>query len=135
MRHHLVGMRCKECTNAAPIPTYRISRGLVVRGIAVAVALGLGCFVALSLISSFFNLGIFFFVLLAGAGYLIGEGVSAAVNRRRGRVYQYIAASGALLATLPVFWSFILLGSGVSSLFALAGVTAAAYVAANRLAP
>ena len=135
MRHHPVGVRCKECAHEARLPTYRVSKGYLTRGIAAAVGMGLGGAIALGILASFVRLGILFLFLMAGLGYVIGEGVSAAVNRRRGRAYQYVAAGGALLATIPALGPLILFGGGLGTLFALAGVGAAVYTAVGRLAP
>ena len=133
MRQHPVGIRCKECAREARLPTYRVSRSYVARGIAAAVGLGLAGGVALGLVRLLFG-GFFFFVIMIGLGYALGEGVGRAVNRRRGRAYQYMALGAVLLATsafsIPALFSF-----NVSSAFALLGVAAAGLVAWHRLAP
>ena len=133
VRQHPVGIRCKECAREARLPTYRVSRSYVARGIAAAVGLGLAGGVALGLVRLLFG-GFFFFAIMIGLGYALGEGVGRAVNRRRGRAYQYMALGAVLLATsplaLPALFSF-----SVGSAFALAGVAAAALVAWHRLAP
>ena len=133
MRQHPVGIRCKECAREARLPTYRVSRSYVARGIAAAVGLGLAGGVALGLVRLLFG-GFFFFVIMIGLGYALGEGVGRAVNRRRGRAYQYMALGAVLLATSPLALPALFSFSGGSA-FALAGVAAAALVAWHRLAP
>ncbi len=76
--------------------------------------------------------GLFYLPLMIGLGYLIGEGVTAAVNRRRGRPYQYLALLGVALATAPV-WLFA--SVSFSSLIGLAGVACAGVFAWRRLDP
>ena len=133
MRQHPVGIRCKECAREARLPTYRFSRSDAARGIAAAVVLGLAGGVVLGLVRLLFG-GFFFFFIMIGLGYALGEGVGRAVNRRRGRAYQYMALGAVLLATsplaLPALFSF-----SVGSAFALLGVAAAGLVAWHRLAP
>ena len=133
VRQHPVGIRCKECARESRLPTYRFSRNDAARGIAAAVGLGLAGAVVLFLLFGLFG-GFFFFLILIGVGYAIGEGVSRAVNRRRGRAYQYMALGAVLLATIP-FSVPALLTFSVGSGFALVGVAAAGLVAWSRLAP
>lgn len=134
VRQHPVGIRCKECARSARLPTYRFSQSDAVRGIAAAAGLGLAGAVVLFILVSLVFGGFFFFIILIGVGYAIGEGVSRAVNRRRGRAYQYMALGAVLLAT-SVFSLPALLSFSVGSAFALAGVAAAGLVAWSRLAP
>ena len=133
MRQHPVGIRCKECAREARLPTYRVSKGYMARGIVAAVGLGLAGAVVLSVLS-WLLFGFLLFLIMIGLGYALGEGVSRAVNRRRGRPYQYMAVGAVLLATsafsIPALFSFSV-GSG----FALLGVAAAGLVAWSRRAP
>ena len=133
MRQHPVGIRCKECAREARLPTYRVSAGYMTRGIAAAVGLGLAGAVVLFVLS-WLLFGFLLFLIMIGLGYALGEGVSRAVNRRRGRPYQYMALGAVLLATgafaIPALFSFTV-GSGL----VLLGVAAAGLVAWNRLAP
>ena len=133
MRQHPVGIRCKECAREARLPTYRVSRSYAARGVAAAVGLGLaGALVLLVLIGLF--AGFFFLIVMVGLGYALGEGVSWAVNRRRGRAYQYMALGSVLLAT-SAFVVPALFSLSIGSAFVLMGVAAAGFVAWHRLAP
>ena len=133
MGQHPVGVRCKECASPAPLPTYRVSPDYVARGLGAAAAAGFGGAILLSILARFFGNGFLFLFLMVAFGYVVGEVVSSAVNRRRGRPYQYIAAGGALLATAPVLLPLLLYGS--FGLFGLLGVGIAVWVAQARLAP
>ena len=137
MRQHPVGIRCKECARQARLPTYQISTSYVVRGVAAAIGMGLLGGIALGIIGALFPFaGFLFFALLAGVGYVIGEGVSAVVNRRRGRPYQYMAAAGVLIATGPSLGIAVVFGGiNIGTLFALGGIAIAVYVAMGRLRP
>ena len=135
VRQHPVGVRCKECARAGRLPTYQVSTSYIARGIGAAAALGIADAIALPLLASALPFGGFFFlIIMIGVGYLISEGVSAAVNRRRGRPYQFMALGGTLIAVspyaLPALFTF-----SFGALFPLLGAAAAAYVAWNRLAP
>ena len=135
IRQHPVGVRCKECARAQQLPMYQVSASYYLRGIAAAVGSGLAALVTLSLIFTYLPFGGFFFVIFMGlAGYAVGEAVGAAVNKRRGRPYQYMALSGALLATLPWLW-FGLTSLSIAGAFNLIGVGIALMVAWARRAP
>ena len=134
MRQHPVGIRCKECARASRLPTYQVSASYYARGIGAAVGLGLlGSAGLFGVFAVFPAAGFFFFFVMAGLGYAIGEGVGTAVNKRRGRPYQYMALGGVLLATAPVTLVSIFVLS-LAALFNLAGVAVAGSVAWSRRA-
>jgi len=106
-----------------------------VKGIAAAVGLGLAGAIALGVLLAFIpGAGFFFFFVMGGLGYGIGEGVGFAVNRRRGRHYQYMAIGGVLLATAPIVL-ISLFSLSVGALFNLVGIGIALSVAWQRRAP
>ena len=134
MRQHPVGVRCKECAREMRLPTYQISRAYYTKGIAAAIGLGLAGLVLLTLLFALVPfLGFFFFIVMGGLGYAIGEGVGKAVNQRRGRPYQYMALTGVLLATAPIGLAG-LFALNVGALLNLGGVAIAAFVAWGRRA-
>ena len=135
MRQHPVGIRCKECAVGARSPVFQISREYYVKGIAAAIGLGFAGLIALSLLLTLIpGAGFLFFFLMGGLGYGIGEGLGYAVNRRRGRPYQYMALGGVLLATAPIaLGSIFTLSFG--ALINLVGVGIALSVAWQRRAP
>lgn len=135
MRQHPVGIRCKECARLQRLPTYQVSGTYLARGIGAAIGLGIAGLIVLELLFQYLPFGgFFFFIIMGGLGYVIGEGVGAAVNKRRGRPYQYMALGSALIATAP----FALLGLSsfnLGALFNLLGVGIAIAVAWQRRAP
>ena len=137
LRQHPVGIRCKECSRPTQLPTHQISVSYMARGIAATLSLGVVGGIALAFLQALFPfVGFLFFFLMFGLGHLIGEGLSSAVNRRRGRPYQYMAGGAVLIATLPMIVGILLFGTlSLSSLFALAGIAVAVSVAVRRLAP
>jgi hypothetical protein len=96
-----VGARCRECANVRRIPTYNLSADTYIRGVSasliVGVALGLAWFYFFKY--SAFQGGIFVAALIGlGIGYVVGEGVGLATNRRAGPPLQIIAAAGVVVA-------------------------------------
>ena len=134
MRQHPVGIRCKECARLSVLPTDQISTSYYARGIGAALGLGFLGTIGLSVTLALFPFaGFFFFILMAGLGYVIGEGLGKAVNQRRGRPYQYMAMAGVLVATVPVFFESLFIARS-ASLLVLAGVGIAIWVAWTRRA-
>jgi hypothetical protein len=69
---------------------------------------------------------------MAGFGYLLGEGISLAAGRKRGRALQFVAAGGAMVAYAII--SFITIYVyGRIDLFDVLGGGIAFYVAFLRL--
>ena len=120
---------------SATLPVFQVSRKYYVKGIAAAVGLGIAGFIALTLVLSIVpGAGFLFFFLMGGLGYAIGEGVGYAVNRRRGRHYQYMALVGVLLATGPIAL-ISLFSLSMGALMNLVGIGIALSVAWQRRAP
>ena len=135
--HTPVGARCRECANVRRIPTYNVSTGILVRGIAAALVGG----VVLGIAWWIFNpLSAFFFGVIFGlaVGYGVGEAVSFATNRRAGPPLQAMAVAGVAIAYLVrvglLFalsdWMFRDLRMDLGGLIA---VVLAAFIAAGRL--
>lgn len=134
MRQHPVGIKCKECAREIRLPMYQVSTAYYAKGIGAAIGLGLVGLVVLALLFRFLPFaGFFFFIVMGGVGYVIGEGVGKAVNQRRGRPYQYMALAGVLLATAPIGLAG-LFAFNVYALFNLGGVAIASFVAWSRRA-
>ena len=136
MRQHPVGVRCKECARSTQLPTYQISPRLLARGLAAMVGLGIAGGIALYVLDRTLAAGFLSLLVMIGFGYAVGEGMSAAVNRRRGRPYQLLAL-GAVLSALGVsqLASLLLNGYIAIGLFEAIGGLIALVVAASRLQP
>ena len=98
MRHHPVGIRCKECAKLTRLPTYQLSSGYMFRGLGAMLGLGVAGGVGLALIDWLLPFGFFSLMIMIGLGYAIGEGMTSAVNRKRGRPLQYMAAAAVIIA-------------------------------------
>lgn len=83
-----VGARCPKCAALKKLPVYEISTVFYIR----AVAAGLATAAVVGAIWPFVPLGGFFLFFIAlVVGYVIGEAVSLAANRKRGTGLQIIA--------------------------------------------
>ena len=99
-----VGIRCRECGKAQPMPTYDVQPTYYARALGVAVLLIIGLSV-LWIVSDrlLLALGAFSSVssmLAIPVGYGTGELISRAVNRKRGVLLSYIGGAAVVLAYL-----------------------------------
>ena len=136
MRQHPVGIRCKECSAYARLPMFELSGDTLVRGLGAMLGLGVAGGLALVILGQTPVFGFFSLMLMLGLGYVTGEGISAAVNRKRGRPFQWMAAGGVLIA-LGVSWGSDLLihGTLFVGFFTLIGALIAVVAATSRLRP
>ena len=125
---HPVGIRCQECAQVRKLPQFNVSPFYYAR----AVGAGIGIVIMGSLTLLILPMvlpfgGLFILMGFVGMGYLVGEGISYAVNRKLSRGLQYIAGGSVLLSALPLG------GLILSSLYGLLALAAAIYVAVSRL--
>ncbi len=132
-----MGIRCEECARPTRIPTLDVTPSFYSRAIAAAVGISVAGVISLFLLAVLLTLtplgfvgGYLFWGALAGIGYLMGRGVSLAVNRKRGLGLQWVAGIG-VGATFVIATSLV--GVGVSSLFGIVALVAAIYLAAREL--
>lgn len=136
VREHPVGVRCKECARPAPVPTLQVSPLHYLRAILASLFLGVAGGVAIVLVDvlALRTLPFLFWfrlLLLLGVGYVIGEGVSLSVNRKRGRGLQIVAASGVVVSATVA----LLLGDTAifQGLFSVLALVLAVLIAASRM--
>lgn len=92
-----VGARCRECAQLRSLPQFRVSSGHYLRAAGASLGIGaVGGFVWGLLPFG----GFLAFMISAGLGYLIGEGVNRATNRRVDLGIKTIAALGVVLASI-----------------------------------
>jgi len=104
-----VGARCRQCAHVQKLPLFSVSPTYYARAVGAALGLALAAAAVYAMI--LITVPITSFLALMGIGYLIGEGVSRSVNRKRGRALQAIAG-------LSVLLGFVLSGSVLGLLFA-----------------
>jgi hypothetical protein len=121
-----VGIRCRECGRAAPMPTYDVRPTYYARAVGAAVAVAL----AGGIIWAILNMGLrgipFVPALLAiGVGYAAGELISLAVNRKRSKGLAWMAGGSVVVAFL-ISWSITPFGFSIWGLvFIIIGVVLA----------
>lgn len=140
-----VGARCPTCANPTRLPTFQVTPGVLLRAGGAGAAAG----AVLGAVWSVLPLGGFLALLpAAGAGYVLGEVVSRAANRKRAASLQVLAGSlslatfmwaqmfGALLAAgLPILVPLVLavLGRTIGSPFLWLVVAVSVLVAVGRV--
>lgn len=89
-----IGSRCPDCAAVRRVPTYTLSLAVAVK------AFGVGLGAVLALVIAWVCIGatlkpIFplYLLFLAGSGYLVGESISLAVNRKRGPWLQVVSGA------------------------------------------
>jgi hypothetical protein len=133
-----VGARCRECAGQYKLPTYRVSAGYYLRAAVVALVAAVIIGTVWGFIESL--LPFRFFTLLAGwgIGYLIGEAISRAANRKRGPALAVIGGVAVVISYIMTFavylvrFGFIPFG-GLSYLFTLGAIAIGIYFAVNKL--
>lgn len=135
-----VGARCPDCARVQRLPMFQLDGLTIAKAVVAAVVLAGATGAAWGLIFfRVFSIPYLPWLVLLGIGFLVGEGVGVSVNRKRGRLLQYIAAAGvvasyAIASTLaastlePVMLRFI-----APDLFTLLAIGVGAYIAASRV--
>lgn len=128
MVHAPVGIRCPDCARVRPVPTYDVSGAFMARAIGAGVVLAIAGGAIVSAFIWFVPIPFLWLAAIAGLGYVVGEGISIAANRKRGRKLKFVAA-GAVLAAVTA----ITITTGVTyDLLGLLASGVAFYLAVNR---
>jgi len=129
-----VGARCPECARLYKLPTYRVSTVYYLRAAGTALGMAVVSGLLWGLANTFIP---FFFLNLligAGVGYAIGEVVSLAVNRKRGRGLAAVAGVGVVVSYLVGIFLPLGLPFGLFHiLFDIISVALGVYFAVARL--
>ena len=94
-----VGSRCGDCARVRRSPVFDVTTKQYLMASAAAVGLGGALGVVWAVLLN--EIGWVFFlpwILAAAVGYLVGEAVSVAANRKRGLGLSLVAASGVVIA-------------------------------------
>ena len=135
--HTPVGARCPDCAQLQRLPTYDVRGVMLMRAAVIGAALAgvTGSLWGL-VFFEIFRIPFLPWIATAGIGYVIGEGISVFVNRRRGRALQYVAAGSMVLSYVvaglvsPLVFKFTF-----PDIFFLLMLGVGAYVAASRVRP
>ena len=135
-----VGARCPDCAQVRRLPVFQLDGLTIAKAVVAAVVLAGSTGAAWGLFFfRVFSIPYLPWLILLGIGFLTGEGISVAVNRKRGRVLQYIAAAAvvasyavasvlAVSALDPLVLRFL-----APDLFTLLAIGVGAYIAASRV--
>ena len=130
-----VGARCPDCAKVYKLPTFRISSKHYLIAVGVGLGMAVACGVAWGAIDwviPFFSLSL---LLAPAAGYAIGEVISLAVNRKRGR---WLAVVASMAVVISYFISLLLFPGGlpfgmINILYHLVALALGIFVAVTRL--
>lgn len=107
-----VGARCPTCANPTRLPTFQVTPGVLLRASGAGAAAG----AVLGAIWSVLPLGgILALLPAAGVGYVLGEAVSRAANRKRAAPLQVLAAILGLATFLWAQMAGVLLSGGLGA--------------------
>ncbi|MCZ6618962.1 MAG: hypothetical protein O7E57_12605 [Gammaproteobacteria bacterium] len=133
--HSPVGVRCPDCAQVRRLPTFDVTGVTLARAIAAGAGLAIAGAVLFFFARPLLG-GIPFatFILSLGIGFIIGEGISISVNRRRGKTLKYVAAGSVVSAFILIMLpAFIFGGFSIGILLQLLlPAVVATYVAINR---
>lgn len=124
-----VGIRCRECGRAQPLPTFDVRPANYVRASAVAagiVILGVVLWFGLAVVATAWLASI---VVPLAVGYAAGELISRVVNLKRSRGLTYIAGA-VVVATALIS---LLLGTLVLSLWGILATVGGVLIAIARV--
>ncbi len=130
-----VGVKCRECANLKPLPQFELSLVYMARGLGAALVVG----AVAGTIWGVIPFGFIGLIVGGGAGYVIGEAVSIATNRKVGVRVQVLAGAGVVLAFVVRGAILITLGNWdigdilLRNVFGLLAFALAIFVAVGRL--
>ncbi len=128
-----VGARCRDCAQMKALPVFQVGPIMLVRAVVAALVVGALSGGAWGLLSYVLPLGFLVFFIAMGIGYLVGESVSLATNRKRGRQLAVVAVGGVIVAFLisnAITYGVLINGL---DLFGLIALVLGAVVAAGRV--
>ena len=94
-----VGIRCRECGRAQPLPTFDVRPANYARAVVVAAVIGIAGVVLTVLLALYLG-GLALVIMPLGVGYITGEIVSRVVNLKRSRGLMYIAGGTVVITVL-----------------------------------
>jgi hypothetical protein len=129
-----VGTRCRECARITRLPTFDVRPAFLTKGIAAGLISGIGSALVLGFVLANTRapvFGLFVGIILAAIGYVVGESISLATNRKRGPALQAVAVASYAVAVAAflflVDWRFVV------GLYGLVGLVVGLAVAVGRV--
>ena len=132
-----VGARCPKCARVSRLPTFDVSLKWYLRALGASALGGVVVGFVWLLIRSLPLIGqvagLLRIVMAAGAGYLVGEITSRAVNRKRGNWLAVIGCLGFLLSFAIGGGLVFFFVPPYLDLFSLAAIALGVFIAQSRL--
>jgi hypothetical protein len=125
-----VGGRCPSCARLSRIPTYQVSGKYYLRAVGAAFGLAVGCGLIWGLIRVFVPLVYLGWLVGPAVGFVIGEGITIAVNRKAGLKLAIIGGAAVVCAYLIAMFTF---WQGHFSFFDILAVALGIFVSVGRL--
>ena len=129
-----VGSRCRECAGLRRLPTFDARPVDILRAVGAALVVGLAVGAVLGFADALLPpvlQWLFRAAGLVGSGYVVGEAVSVATNRKRGGPFQVIAVAG-FVVSYAVF-ELLTLGLLVRGLYTIVGFIIGLALAVGRV--
>lgn len=125
-----VGIRCRECGKAAPMPTFDVQRSYYARAVAVGLGVAFAGGILWAVANAIFGAIPFLPSLIGiGIGYGAGELISLSVNRKRGTGLAWIAAC----SVVGAFLIRAIAGPFGFGMFGLLFIAMGVFIAAKRV--
>jgi hypothetical protein len=133
-----VGARCQECARLYKLPTFRVSGKYYLRAAGTALGLAIVIGVAWGFVETFLPSYIFSLIAAAGIGWVIGEVVGLAVNRKRSGWLAAIGGGAVVICysvvyLVDLFWLGFIDFALYRIIFTLVALGIGVYFAVNRL--
>jgi hypothetical protein len=131
-----VGARCRECASIKKLPTFQVSNKQMLLSTCVGLVIAVGYGFLWGILGFYTNFIFLNLLLGAGAGFLISEGMSRVINRKRGTKLAVIAAVLVVVSGFASVFTPIGIIYSSSIMFFMLDILAVGigiYVAVNRL--
>lgn len=124
-----VGIRCRECGRAQPLPTFDVRPTNYILAMATAVGVIIGGVILWALLGAFIagSSLLVGMVMPVAIGYVAGVLISRAVNMKRGVILTFIAAGTVVISVL------IAMPLGLASIWTLMATAVGVIIATGRV--
>ena len=124
-----VGIRCRECGRAQPLPTFDVRPANYARAIVAAGGIVILGVILWFVLASFATAWLASIVMPLAVGYAAGEVISRVVNLKRSRGLMYIAGGTVVISAIIA----LILGSLLLSLWGILATVGGVLIAIARV--
>ena len=123
-----VGSRCPDCARVTKTPTFDVQPSYYFRAVMAGSVVGIVGGIIWAFVLGL-NVPFLPWLSAIGVGYVVGEAVSLASNRKRGTGLAVTAGLSVVLAVVPMLF----IASGINIIYLLLFMALAIYIAVNRV--